>query len=108
MLGLVGVDMDSSLWGSSGALIRERPCRYCRPVAPLSRWPLWTNSGHRFVRLDHRRRRLAALPDWRCEVNVQAAGTGFGHHVSGYVRAFQPMTREGVLPFLAEDDAIPN
>ena len=42
-------------------------------------------------------------------MNVQAAGiTGFGHHVSGYVRAFQPMTREGVLPFLAEDDAIPN
>jgi hypothetical protein len=42
-------------------------------------------------------------------VNVQAADiTGFGHQVSGYVRAFQPMTREGVLPFLAEDDAIPN
>jgi hypothetical protein len=40
-------------------------------------------------------------------VNVQAADiTGFGHQVS--VRAFQPVTREGVLPFLAEDDAIPN
>ena len=83
-------------------------------------------------------------------MNVQAADiTGFGHQVSGYVRALyrggsdvgdivvgyalqglhagnkcvrfadrvpsvrdpvpaKPMTREGVLPFLAEDDAIPN
>jgi len=83
-------------------------------------------------------------------VNVQAADiAGFGHQVSGYVRAFyrggndvddivvgyafqglqagnkcvrfadrvssvrdpvpaKPMAREGVLPFLAEDDAIPN
>ena len=42
-------------------------------------------------------------------MNVQAADiTGFGHQVSGYVRAFQPMMREGVLPFLAQDDAIPN
>jgi hypothetical protein len=42
-------------------------------------------------------------------VNVRAAGiTGFGRQVSDYVRAFQPMTREGVLPFLAEDDAISN
>jgi hypothetical protein len=83
-------------------------------------------------------------------VNVQAADiTGFGHEVSGYVRAFdrggndvndivvgyvfqglhtgnkcvrfadrvssvrdripaKPMTRKGVLPFLAEDNAIPN
>ena len=83
-------------------------------------------------------------------MNVQAADiTGYGHQVSGYVRAFyrggndvddivvgyafqglqagnkrvrfanrvssvrdpvpaKPMTREGVLPFLAEDDAIRN
>ena len=83
-------------------------------------------------------------------MNVQAAHiTGFGHQVSGYVRAFhrggndvndivvgyafeglhtgnkcvrfvdrvfsvrdpvpaKSMTREGVLPFLAEDDAISN
>ena len=83
-------------------------------------------------------------------MKVQAADiTGFGHQVSGYVRAFyrggndvddivvgytfqglpagntcvcfadwvssvrdpvpaRPMTREGVLPFLAEGDAIPN
>src|SRR5260370_20388086 len=40
---------------------------------------IWTIAG----------RRLAALPGWRCGVNVQAADiAGFAHQVSGYVPAF--------------------
>src|SRR5260370_41238239 len=39
---------------------------------------VWTTAG----------RRLAAIPGWRCAVNLQAADiTGLGHQVGGHVRA---------------------
>src|SRR5258708_20856766 len=103
MLGLVGVDIVPSSWGSSGALIRElttrEPVRLSASglvptVVPRLRsvvghfgptrgtsLSVWTIAG----------RRLAALPGWRGGGNLQAADiTGFGHQGSGHVRAFYP------------------
>jgi hypothetical protein len=87
--------------GSSGALIRDLTTREPVRLSASSLVPtvvprlrsvvghfgptrgaslaVWTIAG----------RRLAALPGWRCGVNVQAADiTGFGRQVGGYVRAF--------------------